>query len=104
MCQVIGAIDHQTRCKHYHTDIDIIAIKFKCCNTYYGCYYCHEEAADHKHMVWPRNEWETKAILCGSCDTELTINQYMNSDYTCPTCQAAFNPRCQNHYHLYFAL
>ena len=29
---VYGSIvDHETRCIHYHTQLDIIAIKFKCC-------------------------------------------------------------------------
>ncbi len=26
-------IDTETRCRHYFTEEDIIAIKFKCCNT-----------------------------------------------------------------------
>lgn len=36
-------IDVNTRCIHYHTNLDIIAIKFKCCDIYYPCYKCHEE-------------------------------------------------------------
>ncbi|MEI2340752.1 hypothetical protein V8V71_18610, partial [Priestia megaterium] len=34
-------VDSETRCMHYRTDKDIIAIKFYCCNTYYPCYQCH---------------------------------------------------------------
>lgn len=44
--------DDQTRCIHYHSAVDIIAIKFKCCNTYYPCFYCHEEEAGHYHLYF----------------------------------------------------
>ena len=27
--------------------LDVIAIKFKCCNKYYPCYKCHEEHESH---------------------------------------------------------
>ncbi|GIQ68268.1 hypothetical protein XYCOK13_10920 [Xylanibacillus composti] len=37
--RVIGAIDEQTRCRHYHSELDRIAIRFKCCDQFYGCYY-----------------------------------------------------------------
>ncbi|MBP0725377.1 hypothetical protein J5Y03_09275 [Bacillus sp. RG28] len=102
MMKVIGSIDNHTRCKHYHTDIDIITIKFKCCDSYYGCYFCHEEEADHQPIVWSKEEWGTKAILCGNCHKELTIREYQDCNYKCPNCQSHFNPRCKNHYHLYF--
>ena len=102
MIHVAGAIDEQGRCKHYHKEIDIVAIKFKCCDTYYGCYFCHEEAADHKAKVWLKAEWDTKAILCGNCYTKLTIKEYLNCHYRCPLCHFQFNPGCSNHNHLYF--
>jgi uncharacterized CHY-type Zn-finger protein len=95
-------IDAQTRCSHYHSGLDIIAIKFRCCDTYYPCYSCHHEEANHTAEVWQKAEFDTKAILCGVCKTELTINDYLNSDSKCPNCQSAFNPKCSNHYHLYF--
>jgi uncharacterized CHY-type Zn-finger protein len=95
-------VDRETRCKHYSTEKDIIAIKFKCCDTYYPCYKCHEEVADHDAIVWAKDEWQSKAILCGKCGTELTILQYMNCQATCPHCEASFNSGCQLHYHLYF--
>ena len=63
-------IDHQTRCTHYHSALDIIAIKFKCCNTYYPCYSCHLEETDHVAVPWPLVERDTKAILCGACGHE----------------------------------
>ena len=95
-------IDDQTRCVHYHSPVDVIAIKFKCCAEYYPCYYCHEEEAGHEARVWNKNEWDTKAILCGVCKTELTINEYLVCADRCPICNASFNPNCNKHYHLYF--
>ncbi|NEU10370.1 hypothetical protein GZH53_18745 [Flavihumibacter sp. R14] len=95
-------IDDQTRCIHYHSALDIIAIKFKCCRTYYPCYDCHQAEADHRPERWSKEEWDTKAILCGACKTELTIRQYLDCNYTCPSCKAHFNPGCRNHDHLYF--
>ena len=41
-------VDHQTRCAHYHKDIDIIAIKFKCCGEWFPCFQCHAENASHE--------------------------------------------------------
>ena len=95
-------VDDYTRCVHYHSALDIIAIKFKCCEDYYPCYLCHEETAKHATRKWEKDEWETKAILCGSCKNELTIEQYMQSGNQCFYCNAPFNPNCSKHYHLYF--
>jgi uncharacterized CHY-type Zn-finger protein len=95
-------VDQQTRCTHWHSQLDIIAIKFKCCGKYYPCFSCHEEEADHSHQIWSKKEFGEKAILCGVCGNELSIENYMASDNTCPHCQASFNPGCSNHYHLYF--
>lgn len=95
-------IDDNTRCEHYHSALDIIAIKFKCCDIYYPCYQCHQETADHVAQAWSQNEWDTKAILCGVCKTELTINEYMRAGNYCLNCKAVFNPDCSKHYHLYF--
>ena len=95
-------VDDQTRCVHYHSPLDIIAIKFKCCNAYYSCYYCHQEETDHPAELWKKNEHTTKAILCGICKQEITIEQYLKSDNICPSCESKFNPNCAHHYHLYF--
>ena len=95
-------IDYQTRCKHYSSKLDIIAIKFYCCNSYYSCIECHEELSNHAAVVWPRENFTEKAILCGACGSELTIEEYVNCDSKCPSCRASFNPGCKSHYHLYF--
>lgn len=97
-------IDDQTRCIHWHSPFDIIAIKFKCCGDYYPCYECHQETADHSPTVWSKDERNEKAILCGVCKTELTIQEYLDSENTCPYCKSLFNPNCSRHYYLYFEI
>ncbi len=96
------AVDAQTRCAHYRSAIDIIAIKMACCGVYYACKDCHDTLAGHATKVWPLSEWDSRAILCGACGTQLTIREYMTSGNRCPRCSAAFNPGCRNHYHFYF--
>jgi uncharacterized CHY-type Zn-finger protein len=95
-------LDPNTRCAHYHTAADVIAIKMRCCETYYACIDCHIALAGHPPEVWPRSEWHGRAVLCGVCGTEMTIHEYMDSGNRCPSCSAPFNPGCRNHYHLYF--
>ncbi|MBO1001984.1 CHY zinc finger protein [Pseudogracilibacillus auburnensis] len=97
-------IDQETRCTHYHTELDRIAIKFYCCQTYFPCHLCHEEAGCGETQVWPQDKFDQKAILCGACGKELTINTYLKGTNKCPTCQAAFNPNCKLHEKLYFAI
>ncbi|WP_376776801.1 CHY zinc finger protein [Sporosarcina sp. NCCP-2331] len=96
-------IDEETRCVHFHTEADRIAIKFYCCKTYYPCYDCHEETGCGDHAVWPVEQFDEKAVLCGSCGHELTVNEYINSHHRCPSCRSGFNPGCSLHRNLYFA-
>ncbi len=101
--QVLGiSLDTQTRCYHYHSARDVIAIKFKCCNTYYACYACHEALAGHHAQKWARSEFNEHAILCGACHKELTIQDYLSCSSSCPHCGALFNPGCKSHWNLYF--
>jgi uncharacterized CHY-type Zn-finger protein len=95
-------LDPQTRCAHYRSSLDIIAIKMKCCGIYYACKNCHDALAKHAIEVWPRHEWVQPAVLCGVCKTELSINQYLGCLNKCPACSSPFNPGCSNHYHFYF--
>jgi uncharacterized CHY-type Zn-finger protein len=100
--QVHGnTIDDQTRCVHYGGPTDVIAIKFVCCDRYYPCFQCHAEAETHQARQWPRSEWSEKAILCGVCRREMTIDEYRVAD-RCPACEAKFNDGCRLHAHLYF--
>ncbi len=95
-------LDPQTRCAHYHSPLDIVAVRMKCCGAYYACKDCHEALADHAVEVWPRSEWNRPAILCGACGAELTIAAYLACASRCPACGAAFNPGCARHAHDYF--
>ena len=97
-------VDNQTRCIHYHLPEDVIAIKFKCCDRYYPCYFCHEETAGHPAAVWSKQERHKKVVLCGVCKHEMTVSDYMNSGNECPKCEAPFNPACELHYDLYFEM
>jgi uncharacterized CHY-type Zn-finger protein len=103
LCEVRGVdLDSQTRCKHYHGLTDIVAIKMRCCGAFYACKDCHAALADHPIQVWPKSEWSHRAILCGACRAQLTIQQYLAGGFQCMVCHAPFNPGCKNHYHYYF--
>ncbi|EGV61187.1 hypothetical protein CANTEDRAFT_116623 [Yamadazyma tenuis ATCC 10573] len=91
-------MDSHTRCVHYHDPQDIIAIKFRCCETYYPCYQCHESAG-HPIEKYDMGSSEL-VVLCGGCQTELTFAEY--SPLVCPTCGGQFNPGCKLHYDIYF--
>ncbi|HEX7348092.1 MAG TPA: CHY zinc finger protein [Rhodanobacteraceae bacterium] len=93
---------HQTRCVHYASPLDVVAIKFACCGEYYACYRCHAEAADHPAQRWPASAFDTRAVLCGVCRREMTIAEYLACNAQCPSCGAHFNPGCHRHHHLYF--
>ncbi|CAN5321311.1 CHY zinc finger protein [soil metagenome] len=95
-------IDPQTRCVHYHSDLDIIAIKFKCCGDWYPCIDCHTTVAGHEADTWKATERDAVTVLCGHCGRQLTTNEYTNCDSTCPACSSGFNPGCLRHLHLYF--
>ena len=100
--RVLGpVVDEMTRCVHYRTEVDIVAIKFACCDEYYPCHLCHAETADHAAAQWPLDQRDTEAVLCGACGTELTIASYLATN-ACPNCGSPFNERCRLHTHLYF--
>ncbi|KAA0955862.1 hypothetical protein FQ087_14865 [Sporosarcina sp. ANT_H38] len=100
---VLGKVlDEETRCSHYHTEIDRVAMKFYCCDTYYPCYKCHDEDGCNNSCIWPKEKFDEKAVLCGTCGHELTISEYFTSGSKCPTCSSLFNPGCSLHRHLYF--
>ena len=96
------SVQGDTRCVHYHSDLDVIAIRFKCCDRYYPCYSCHEEVAGHRAVRWSSADHDVKAILCGCCGNELTIREYLGCNATCPACGGGFNQNCSLHYNLYF--
>lgn len=95
-------LDSETRCAHYDSPRDVIAIRFPCCGDWYACYDCHAALTDHNAERWSREARDEPAILCGVCKTKLTIAEYLDCEHFCPDCTASFNPGCANHYHFYF--
>lgn len=94
-------VDDETRCIHYHTRLDVIAIKFACCGRFYPCHRCHAETAAHQPRQWPLESYDEHAVLCGVCGHLLSIAAYLRTD-ACPACDAPFNPGCKLHTELYF--
>ncbi len=95
-------LDPQTRCAHWRSPLDIVALKLRCCETYYACRDCHDALAGHAARVWPTAERAALMALCGACGAQMSARQYLASDDRCPTCDAPFNPGCRLHRHLYF--
>lgn len=96
------SVDNETRCRHYDSQRDIIAIKFRCCSAWFPCHLCHAEIARHKIVRWPKAEFLSHAILCGGCGHQATIASYLASPLCCQSCGRAFNPGCATHHHIYF--
>jgi len=96
------AVDPETRCAHWDDPVDVVALRFGCCETYYPCDACHDAAADHEAVPWPRERFDEPAVLCGVCGTTLTATAYLDGDDACPACGAPFNPGCRAHRDRYF--
>ena len=95
-------MDPETRCAHYNDPTDVVALRFGCCETWYPCHRCHDEAADHPAQPWPRARFDEPAALCGACGVTATARAYLDAGDACPACGAAFNPGCAAHRALYF--
>ena len=95
-------VDSETRCDHWDDPVDVIALRFGCCETYHPCDACHDAATDHGAVPWPRERFDEPAVLCGACRTTLTAREYLDGENACPACGAAFNPGCRTHRDRYF--
>ncbi|HGL8834083.1 TPA: CHY zinc finger protein [Streptococcus agalactiae] len=78
-------LDSSSRCYHYHTKLDIVALKCAVCQKYYACYKCHDALEEHCFAATKSDEMFP--VLCGSC----------------PYCRMLFNPNCQRHDSIYFS-
>lgn len=96
-----SVVDDQTRCVHYRTVLDVVALRFGCCGDYWPCHLCHAEGASHEARPWPRSRFSEPAVLCGVCRSTLTVEEYQ-SVTRCPGCAAEFNPACALHAEYYF--
>jgi uncharacterized CHY-type Zn-finger protein len=97
-------LDPETRCAHWRSPLDIIAIRMRCCGKYYACRECHDALETHAAEVWPLSAFGQRAVLCGACGHELSVNEYLACGSRCPACRAGFNPGCHKHRGLYFAV
>jgi uncharacterized CHY-type Zn-finger protein len=95
-------LDDETRCAHWRSPRDVVALKMRCCGDYYACRDCHDAVAGHPAALWPHAEWERNAVLCGVCGVEMSVTAYLACEDRCPACEAAFNPGCRLHRNLYF--
>ena len=95
-------VDGETRCRHWNSEVDVIALKFACCETYYPCFECHAETTGHEPRRWPEDRFDEPAVLCGVCGTTLSVEAYLDCEESCPACESSFNPGCRNHHHRYF--
>ena len=95
-------LDGETRCRHWHSPRDIVALRLPCCGRYYACRDCHDALAGHPARVWPRAAFDQPAALCGACGHEMSAAVYLACADRCPACAAPFNPGCRLHRHLYF--
>ncbi|WP_436929335.1 CHY zinc finger protein [Halosimplex halobium] len=98
------AVDPETRCAHYDAAVDVIALRFPCCDCYYPCFRCHEAVTDHDAERVPREAFDHPAVLCGACGERLSVREYLDCGDACPACAAAFNPGCRRHRDRYFAV
>ncbi len=95
-------VDAQTRCIHYGSPLDIVAIKMKCCGIWYACKDCHDALAGHGLETWPQSKWDELAVVCGVCGSAMSVRRYLECGDACPASRARFNPGCRDHHHLYF--
>jgi uncharacterized CHY-type Zn-finger protein len=96
-----AVVDDQSRCVHYRTALDVVALRFRCCGDWYPCVHCHDETVSHPRVVWEPESGDVHAALCGACGTTMSIAHYRLSA-ACPACGAGFNPGCARHHALYF--
>lgn len=95
-------VDGETRCVHWDSALDVVAIRFPCCDVFYPCFDCHDRVTDHEAERWPRDRFDEDAVLCGACRATLSVHRYLDCDDACPACGAAFNPGCRRHRDRYF--
>lgn len=71
-------VDPETRCAHWDAPVDVVALRFGCCEAYYPCDACHDAVTDHEPEPWPRARFDEPAVLCGGCGATLTATAYLD--------------------------
>ncbi len=96
-------VDDAGRCAHHRTQLDIANFRFPCCDGFWACRACHDEAhPDHLVQVWGPDDLHRRAVLCGACRTRLSLRRYAADPSRCPKCAVPWNPNCVYHHPLYF--
>ena len=99
---VLGVdVDAESRCRHWHSPHDVVAMKMACCDVYWACIDCHAELAGHAAVRRPLGD-PSPAAMCGACGHEMAAADYLACGDRCRVCGHAFNPGCRLHRHLYF--
>ena len=102
------AVYADSKCAHYHSELDIVALRHPCCGKFYACVACHDALESHRAAPWPRSRWGEPAVCCGACGTVITVLAYMDryaqneAAVTCPACSSGWNPKCKRHWTRYF--
>ena len=91
-------LDQAGRCRHYHSEADVVALRCCQCHKYYACYKCHDESENHDFK--PADASDPVPVLCGNCMNQLTREQYARG--FCHYCRHQFNPGCRLHHDIYF--
>lgn len=97
-------------CAHWHSRLDVVAVRFRCCGHTWPCLHCHDEAEDHQVTPWPTDTEADRAqdaVLCRVCGSWLTVGEYLGlyggtAAPACPHCATPFNPGCALHTGVYF--
>ncbi|WP_438835700.1 CHY zinc finger protein [Streptococcus pluranimalium] len=55
-------IDDNSRCQHYHSSQNIVALKYADCHSYYACYKCHGAMESHSFKATSADE--VKPVIC----------------------------------------
>ena len=90
-----------SRCTHWHSELDVLAIQAPCCGKYYACASCHDACEDHSLRPWPASTpVEQDALLCGVCRHNYSIREYISGSEppSCPECGVNMNPGCKLHW------
>ncbi|MDW3648542.1 MAG: CHY zinc finger protein [Bacteroidia bacterium] len=96
-------LDSQSRCVHWNSELDIVALRMPEDEAFYACYECYEAIHHTLPPRWKKEDFEeAKSILCGQCGTVMSVRTYLDSKNHCPSCKSSFNPGCAKHYHFYF--
>ena len=90
---MFSMLSEKTRCEHWHSALDILALKAACCNRFYACHSCHSACEEHDWLPWPADtSLDMMGLLCGACSKTFSLKQYLSGSSKCPHCDSPFNP------------